>query len=88
MKTIINAIFSGLNKVLDVFGRTLNQTPTPEELKHVPKVGSQETPPWKKRHPRTKESSVQARKAQGKRNKDAEFFNHPRKDISSGRQNQ
>ena len=88
MKLLMKVVYSGLSGFLNLVGRALNQNPTQEELKRVHKVGPQKTPPWKKNRAKTKEAPKATRGRQGKRNKDADYFNHPRKDISSGRQNQ
>jgi predicted phage gp36 major capsid-like protein len=76
-----------LQKVLENVGKTLNQNPTDEEKKHVHKVGAEPERPWEKETHHRPDTKVHARGAQGGRNKDAEYFNHPRKDNSSGRQN-
>jgi hypothetical protein len=85
LNKILYFVTEQLEKVLKNVGEAINQNPTDEEKKHVHKVGGGSDKPWEKKHHHP-EPKIHPHGAQGGRNKDAEYFNHPRKDNSSGRQ--
>jgi hypothetical protein len=86
-KKMMNFFWSQFNYVLTQLGRVINQNLSEEELKHSRPVKSSPRAPWRKKTSSVKKQTLKTRGRQGKRNKDAEYFNHPRKDISSGRAN-
>lgn len=87
LNKILYFVTEQLEKVLKSVGQTLNQTPTDDEKKHVHKVGGTGDKPWAKKPQHSPEPKVHPHGALGGKNKDADYFNHPRKDNSSGRQN-
>lgn len=100
MKTILvnklNTIIDRLITILEAVGKVINQTPSEEEQEQIKTGPSLNQPLWKKKSDSPQPERIRVAKevyghkgssykGKGKINTDAATFNHPRKDVSHGR---
>ena len=92
----INNVLSRIISTLEAIGKIINETPTAQEKKDIKSSPIQNQPLWKKKNDSLKPKKIRVAKevyghkgsgykGKGNINTDAATFNHPRKDVSHGR---